>query len=91
MKLYQKSGETKFDPTYMGRGWDATWLLAKAIDKAGTTDGSAVRKALEVMGPFEGASGTYDFSAESHYGIHKDPFRVMGFDAKGNVQIVFTL
>lgn len=90
MELYEQSGQSDVDPTYMGRGWDAVWLLANAIDQAGGIEGPAVSSALEEMGPFEGASGTYDFSAESHYPFEENPLHVVRFTADGAVEIVFT-
>ncbi|MGO4714106.1 ABC transporter substrate-binding protein [Bradyrhizobium sp. 2TAF24] len=54
------------------QGYDAMKLLALAMQQAGTTDGDAVRKALEnLKGIYEGYSKTYDkpFSAANHEGI----------------------
>jgi branched-chain amino acid transport system substrate-binding protein len=61
------------DLTYVGRGYDAIELLAQAIDKAGSTDGDKVRQALIDLGPYEGTSGTYDFTDDNHYGLTKNP------------------
>jgi branched-chain amino acid transport system substrate-binding protein len=61
------------DLTYVGRGYDAIELLAQAIDKAGSTDGDKVRQALIDMGPYDGTSGTYDFTDDNHYGLTKNP------------------
>ncbi|MPZ51782.1 MAG: ABC transporter substrate-binding protein [Acidimicrobiia bacterium] len=90
MELYEESGQTDVDPTYMGRGWDATRILAQAIDAAGSTEGQAIATALEELEPFEGASGTYDFTAESHYAFDENPFHVVRFTDDGSVEIVFT-
>lgn len=89
MELYQQSGSQE-DPTYMGRGWDAVFLLTAAIEQAGSLEGPAIQAALEEMGPYEGASGTYDFSAESHYGFSENPFHVIRIADDGSVEIVFT-
>jgi branched-chain amino acid transport system substrate-binding protein len=61
------------DLTYVGRGYDAIELLAQAIDKAGSTDGDKVRQALIDMGPYDGTSGTYDFTDDNHYGLTTNP------------------
>jgi branched-chain amino acid transport system substrate-binding protein len=61
------------DLTYVGRGYDAVLLLAEAIKKAGGTDGEKVRQALVDLGAFEGTSGVYDFTDESHYGLGTNP------------------
>lgn len=89
MELYEESG-ADVDPTYMGRGWDAVWMLANALDMAGSVEGPAVSTALEEMEPFEGASGTYDFTAESHYAFDENPFHIVTFGEDGSVEIVFT-
>jgi len=52
--------------------YDATMLLGMAIAKAGSTDGRAVRAALEDLnGKFEGYAKTYDkpFSRDNHEGL----------------------
>lgn len=61
------------DLTYVGRGYDAILLISEAIKKAGTTDGAKVRDALVDLGPYEGTSGVYDFTADNHYGITTNP------------------
>ena len=61
------------DLTYVGRGYDAVLLLAEAMKRAGGTDGEKVRQALIDLPPFEGTSGTYDFTAEDHYGLGTNP------------------
>ena len=52
--------------------YDATMLLGMAIAQAGSTDGRAVRAALEDLnGKFEGYAKTYDkpFSRDNHEGL----------------------
>lgn len=61
------------DPTYLGRGWDAVQLAVRALEEAGSTDGTAVRDALVEMGAYDGTSGTYDYSDEDHYGVTENP------------------
>lgn len=83
-----EEGGISRDPTYVGRGWDAVYLLANAIEEAGSDDGAAIRDALESMGPYDATTGTYDFTGESHYGIAKNPMvlaRIQG----GEVEIVY--
>jgi branched-chain amino acid transport system substrate-binding protein len=62
------------DTLWAARGWDAAWLMAAAVKKAGATDGAKVRDAIEQIGSYQGAAGEYEFSAEDHYGITKNPF-----------------
>ena len=61
------------DPTYVGRGWDAVFIAAAAINQAKSTDGQAVRDALVSMGAYEGTSGSYDYTDTDHYGITINP------------------
>lgn len=82
-----KGGE---DLTFVGRGYDSTLLLADAIKRAKSTDGDAVRKALEDAGPFEGSSGTYDFSATAHYGLTRNPLFLAQIRGDADPAIVFT-
>jgi branched-chain amino acid transport system substrate-binding protein len=55
-------------PVGLAHAYDLTYLLARAIEKAGTTDRAAVRDALERLGPYEGLIKTYPqpFSPERH-------------------------
>ncbi len=47
-------------------GYDAVHLVANAIKRANSTDGSAIKQALENTSGFSGVSGTISLSAESH-------------------------
>jgi branched-chain amino acid transport system substrate-binding protein len=49
--------------------YDAVYLLADAIKRAGSTDKAAVRQALESTKGFQGVSGTFDIDAKH------DPFK----------------
>lgn len=77
------------DLTYVGRGYDAVLLLAEAIKKAGSTDGTKVKDALIDLGPFEGTSGTYDFTADNHYGITTNPLYLAQIEG-GAVKVVLS-
>jgi branched-chain amino acid transport system substrate-binding protein len=77
------------DLTYVGRGYDAMLILAEAIDRAGSTEGEAVRKAIEDLEPFEGTSATYDFTAQSHYGITENPLFLGRVQGDADPEIVF--
>lgn len=52
----------------IAHAYDLTHLLAKAIDKAGSTDRRLIRDALEHLGPHEGLVQRYDrpFTRERH-------------------------
>lgn len=52
------------------RGYDSMMVLAAAVEKAGTVEGSAVRDALESINDYQGLGGTYDFSQGDREGIH---------------------
>ena len=55
-------------PVGSAHAYDMTHLLALAIDKAGTTRGESLRRALESLPPFEGAVRRYEaaFTASRH-------------------------
>jgi branched-chain amino acid transport system substrate-binding protein len=55
-------------PVGFGQAYDLTHLLARAIDRAGTTDRAAVRDALEQLRDYRGLTGNYPrpFSPERH-------------------------
>ncbi|MFO1414211.1 MAG: ABC transporter substrate-binding protein [Burkholderiales bacterium] len=55
-------------PVGVGHAYDLTHLLARAINKAGTTDRASVRTALEQLGPYDGLVQKYarPFTPERH-------------------------
>ena len=60
--------EDIFSPVGTANAYDAMHLLALAIDKAGSTDGDAIREALYEIGGYQGLIKTYKnpFSPENH-------------------------
>ncbi len=63
-----KGPEDIFSPVGTANAYDAMHLLAMGIEKAGSTDGDAIRQALENLGTYEGLIKTYNrpFSADNH-------------------------
>ena len=63
-----KGPEDVFSPVGTANAYDAMHLMAKAIDKAGSTDGDAIREAMYEIGTYEGLIKTYDnpFSPGNH-------------------------
>ncbi len=55
-------------PAGLAHAYDLTWILAKAVVKAGSLDREKIRDALENVGPHEGVVRNYTrpFSPESH-------------------------
>lgn len=55
-------------PVGLAHAYDLTHLLARAVEKAGTTDRAAVRDALERLGPYDGLIKSYPqpFTPERH-------------------------
>ena len=70
MKEYPeiKGPEDGFSPVGTANAYDAMYLMARAIDKAGSTDGNAIRKAMYEIGTHDGLIKTYDnpFSPGNH-------------------------
>lgn len=62
------SAEQIKSPAGVAHAYDLTHLLARAINKAGSTDRSKIRTALEQLGPYQGLVRRYDrpFTAERH-------------------------
>ena len=63
--------------TFGGHAYDAFMILAKAIEKAGSTDKEKVRDAIETMRGFVGTGGVFDFSVEDHNGLGIDAFELL--------------
>ena len=49
-------------------------MMVMAMKKANTTEGEAVRDAMEKLGPYVGAGASYNFTAENHIGIGNNPY-----------------
>lgn len=88
-----KAATNKDSSVYCDTTYDAVWLIAKAIQKAGTDDGAAVRDALLEIGQnYDGASGTITFDSIGDrvsgvfeiWEVVKDPAAPTGYK---NVQI----
>jgi branched-chain amino acid transport system substrate-binding protein len=70
------------------QGYDSMYLLAAAIDQAGSTEGPKIKVALEgLTKPYEGVIATFEkpYSGADHEAIHKDKV-VMGVVTNGQVQ-----
>jgi branched-chain amino acid transport system substrate-binding protein len=65
-----------FSPVGTANAYDAMHLLAMAIEKAGSTDGNAIRQALESLGTYEGLIKTYrqPFTADNHDALGPDDY-----------------
>lgn len=73
--------EDIFSPVGTANAYDAMHLLAKAIDKAGSTDGDAIRQALQNLGKHEGLIKTYNpaFSADNHDALNENDYIMVRF------------
>ena len=77
---YKNDYEKKYKEdasTFGGHAYDAFMILAKAIEKAGSTDKEKVRDAIETMRGFVGTGGVFGFSAEDHNGLDIDAFELL--------------
>jgi branched-chain amino acid transport system substrate-binding protein len=78
-----KGPEDIFSPVGTANAYDAMHLLARAIDEAGSTDGDAIRMALENLdGTYEGLIKTYSrpFSADNHDALEPDDYIMVRYE-----------
>jgi branched-chain amino acid transport system substrate-binding protein len=47
LKVYKAKHNAEPDAVWVATGWDVVMIIAQAMQKAGTTDGAAVAKAME--------------------------------------------
>ncbi|MEW6347597.1 MAG: ABC transporter substrate-binding protein [Thermodesulfobacteriota bacterium] len=73
VKLYGEAGYNKQFPinTHSGYAWDAIYIVANAMKKAGT-DPAKLRDAIEQTKGYVGISGTYNLTPEDHNGLGVD-------------------
>jgi ABC-type branched-subunit amino acid transport system substrate-binding protein len=86
--LKAKFGD-KIDSAQASRAWDSLLMMAKAMEAAKSTDGTAVRDAFEKLGPYVGAGASYDFSTTQHNGITKNPYVIAYAKKDGKLAIKY--
>jgi branched-chain amino acid transport system substrate-binding protein len=57
--------------------WDAVHLTAGALRAAKSSDGDKLAGALETMKPYNGSTGTYQFTATDHNGFKANDIRIV--------------
>ncbi|MEI7784976.1 MAG: ABC transporter substrate-binding protein [Betaproteobacteria bacterium] len=72
-------------PVGAAQAYDMTHLLALAVNKAGTTEGAKIRKALENLPSYQGAVRTYApaFSAKNHEALGPEQALFVKFERSG--------
>lgn len=85
---YQKKYSVERIPSAVSaaQGYDSMYLIANAIQQAGSTDGPKIKAALENLNAYNGVIGNFPkpFSAQDHEAIHKENV-VMGVVGGGQV------
>ncbi len=73
VELYKKRGYDKQYPinTHSGYAWDAVYLLANAMQKAGTNP-DKLKNAIENTKGYVGVSGIYNLTPKDHNGLGED-------------------
>ncbi len=74
-------------PTGVAHAYDLVQLLARAIERAGTTDRGAVRDALERLEPYDGAVRHYApaFAPTRHDALGPEDYRMARFGKDGAI------
>ncbi len=77
---YRDAFEGHFDEpvsTFGGYAHDAFWIMVSAIETAGSTDGEAIRQAIEATTGWVGVTGEFNMSPEDHMGLDLSAFRML--------------
>jgi branched-chain amino acid transport system substrate-binding protein len=84
----KKSVAEIVSPVGLAHGYDLTHLLARAINKAGSTDRKAVRDALEQLEPYKGLIKTYNrpFTPSRHEALSREDVFMARYAADGTLQ-----
>lgn len=74
--------EDIFSPVGTANAYDAMHLLAMAIEQAGSTEGDAIRQALENLGTYEGLIKTYEqpFTEDDHDALGPDDYIMVHYE-----------
>lgn len=81
--------EAIFSPVGTAQAYDLVHMLAAAVEKAGSADRAAIRKALEELGTMEGLIRDYDppFTPERHEALEVADYHLARFDEAGRIVI----
>jgi branched-chain amino acid transport system substrate-binding protein len=76
-------------PVGTANAYDAMHLLARAIEKAKSTDGDAIRKAMYEIDQYDGLIKTYKrpFGPDDHEGLSPDDYIMVRFDGSRIVPV----
>jgi branched-chain amino acid transport system substrate-binding protein len=77
---YDNAYKTKYKSeasTFGGYAYDALLLSVDAMKRAGSTDKTKVRDALEATKGFVATSGTFSMSTTDHMGLNLSAFRML--------------
>jgi len=74
--------EDIFSPVGLANAYDAMHLLAIAINKAGSTDGDAIRKAMYQIDSYVGLIKTYKkpFTADNHDALNENDYIMVRYE-----------
>ncbi len=81
--------EDVIPPVGIANAYDAMHLVALALDKAGSTDGEALRKAFLSIGPYQGLIKNYEtpFTEENHDALNYKDYVMVRFQGKRIVPV----
>ena len=84
-----KGPEDVIPPVGVANAYDAMHLVALALDKAGSTDGEAIRKAFLSIGPYNGLIKNYDkpFTDENHDALNYNDYVMVRFQGNRIVPV----
>ncbi len=85
---YKKAGLNPAGVQAAASGWDAAQLLSAAVKKAGSTNGDAIRDALDAL-DYQGAVTHWRFSATDHTGQDKSEALQIGRFENGAMKVAF--
>ncbi len=66
VEAYKQKYGTEPEAVFAALGYDTVYVLAEAIRRAGSTDGQAIKQALESIRDFPAATGVINYSPQSH-------------------------
>ncbi|WP_432474393.1 ABC transporter substrate-binding protein [Amphritea sp. HPY] len=76
---FKSAYEAKYGPvsTFGGHAYDGLHIALEAIDRANSTDKTAVRDQIEATKDFVGTGGIFTMSKDDHLGLGLDAFRML--------------
>lgn len=91
-KAFVEEWRTRFgkerSPSFAARAYDAMMITAEGVRRAKTTEGQALRDAIEGIKDYRGAMAARSFAPDNHVGMDRSPFLLVEIQGDSTVKLL---